>query len=117
MGFEVTFIRVDEDGALARSAEFCQLIVDLSCLLQTTAGGNSTNNGRVERGNRTKANMICSQLTTMQMIMGKNLPPSVPIEKFWCFAYQHSNFILRRTYNRLRGDIPYFLVHGTRPSA
>jgi hypothetical protein len=116
MGFEVTFIRVDEDSALARSSEFCQLIIDLSCLLQTTAGGNSTNNGRVERGNRTKANMIRSQLTSMKMIMGTSLPSSVPIEKFWCFAYQHGNFILRRTYNRLRGDIPYFLVHGTRPS-
>jgi hypothetical protein len=44
MGFEVTFIRVDEDSSLAKSAEFCSLIMNMNCLLQTTGGGNSTNN-------------------------------------------------------------------------
>jgi hypothetical protein len=116
MGFEVTFIRVDEGGELARSAEFCSLIVSLSCLLQTTAGGNSSNNGRVERSNRTKANMIRSQLTTMKMIMKKKVSSDFNFERYWCFAYQHGNFILRRTYNRMRDEIPYFLVHGSRPS-
>jgi hypothetical protein len=57
-GFQVNFIRVDEDKALANSAEFCQLICDLNCVLETTGGGNSTNNGMVERGNRVNANMV-----------------------------------------------------------
>jgi hypothetical protein len=57
-GFQVNFIRVDEDRALALSSEFCQLLMDLNCVLETTSGGNSTNNGTVERGNRVNANMV-----------------------------------------------------------
>ena len=116
MGYTVLFIRVDEDSSLANSSEFCTLIQSLNCLLETTGGGNSTNNGMVESGNRPKANMVRSILSTMNIIFGQHLEPPLKIEQFWCFAYQHTCFIQRRLYNRLRKDIPYVLVHGKRPS-
>lgn len=116
MGHIVTFIRVDEDGSLANSSEFCSLLMRLNCLLETTGGGNSTNNGMVEVGNRTKANMVRAQLSTMKILFGHTLPEDIPITKFWCFAYQNACFIQRRLYNRIKKEIPYFLVHGKRPS-
>jgi hypothetical protein len=115
-GFQVNFIRVDEDKALANSAEFCKLICDMNCILETTGGGNSTNNGMVERGNRVNANMVRTALTTMQTILGDDLPPDFNIEELWCFALQHSVFVRRRLYNRMRKEIPYFLVYKRRPS-
>jgi hypothetical protein len=45
MGYQVIFIRVDEDKGLARSSEFCALVVKLNCVLETTGDGNKTNNG------------------------------------------------------------------------
>ena len=117
MGFETTFIRVDEDGALAKSSEFCKLLVDLNCILETTGGGNSTNNGVVERGNRTRANMVRAQLATLNLLIHKVLPSDMDIRQFWCYAYQHSCFLQRRLYNRSIDDIPYFLIHKKRPSA
>jgi hypothetical protein len=115
-GFQVNFIRVDEDRALANSAEFCQLICDLNCVLETTGGGNSTNNGIVERGNRVNANMVRTALTTMSTILGDDMPKDFNIEELWCFALQHSVFVRRRLYNRMRKEVPYFLVYKTRPS-
>ena len=117
MGFETTFVRVDEDGALAKSSEFCKLLVDMNCVLETTGGGNSTNNGIVERGNRSRANMVRAQLATLNLLIHKVLPSDMDIREFWCYAYQHSCFLQRRLYNRSIDDIPYFLVHKKRPSA
>jgi hypothetical protein len=116
-GFQVNFVRVDEDRGLARSAEFCELILELNCILETTAGGNSTNNGMVERGNRVNANMIRSALTTLKsLIPPDELPTSMKIEELWCFALRHSVFVQRRMYNRLRKDTPFFLVFKKRTS-
>jgi hypothetical protein len=92
--------------------------MDLNCILETTAGGNSENNGEVECSNRTNANMVRSALTTMKSIIilnGSNL--QIEIEELWCFALQHCVFIQRRLYNQMRKDIPYFLVYGIRPTA
>ena len=58
MGYIAIYIRVDEDGSLARSTEFCNAVVDSNCVLQTTGGGNSEGNGKVERPHRTMANMV-----------------------------------------------------------
>jgi hypothetical protein len=117
-GFQVNFIRVDEDRALALSSEFCELILELGCVLETTSGGNSTNNGVVERGNRVNGNMIRTALTTLKSLIPSNqLPNDFKVEELWCFALQHSVFVQRRMYNRLRKDIPYFLVWKKRPSA
>ena len=93
IGYTVLFVRVDEDGSHANSSEFCSLIQSLNCLLETTGGGNSTNNGMVKSGNHPIANMIRSILLTMNIIFGDKLEPPLKIEQFWCFAYQHTCFI------------------------
>ena len=116
MGYEVTFVRVDEDKGLARSSEFCALVVKLNCVLETTGGGNSTNNGKVERQNRTKADMVRSALATGQILFGSDLPSDMSIETFWCFAYQHACYTHRVLYNRLRNASTYTLVHNDVPS-
>ena len=116
MGYTVLFIRVDEDSSLANSSEFCTLVQDMNCLLETTGGGNSTNNGMVESGNRSRGNMVRSILSTMNVIFGHELPSDIKMEAFWCFAYQHACFIQRRLFNRLRNESPYFLVHNSRAS-
>ena len=116
MGYTVLFVRVDEDGALAKSTEFCNLIKDLTCLLETTGGGNSSNNDISERSNYTRADMMRSQLTVMHLMFGRHLPEGIEINMFWCFAYSMAAFIQRRIYNRSHGDVPYFLVHKSRPS-
>ena len=82
MGYEVIFIRVDEDSSLANSSEFCSLIKKLNCLLETTGGGNSTNNGMVETGNRSRANMVRSSLATMDIMFGNELPKEISIDQF-----------------------------------
>ena len=117
MGYQVLFIQVDEDGAFARSSEFCQMIVEENIVLQTTGGGNSENNGMVERQNQFDANIVNPSLSTMKILMGHKLPDDMAIEEFWCLALQHGTMMKRRVYNRMRGDSPYFLVHKTRPSA
>ena len=45
MRHDVLYIRVDKDKALAISSEYCPLMVDMNCILQTTGGYNSENNG------------------------------------------------------------------------
>jgi hypothetical protein len=117
-GFQVNFVRVDEDQGLARSAEFCELILELNCVLETTAGGNSTNNSIVERGNRVNANMIHSALTTLKSLIPKDeSPTTMKIEELWCFALQYCVYVQRRMHNRLRKDTPFFLVFKKRTSA
>ena len=116
MGYLATFVRVDEDGSLARSSEFCQLIVDSNCILHTTGGGNSEANGKVERTHRTLANMVGSFLSTAKIIIGNDLPNHISIDSLWCFALQFAAYTLRRTYNRQKGDTPYHMVHGKKPS-
>ena len=107
MGYTVIFVRVDEDGALAKSSEFCRLIRDdLFCLLETTGGGNSTNNGVSERSNYTRADMMRSQLTLMYLLFGKHLPQNIDMNMFWCFAYLNAAFVQRRLYCRTHDDVP-----------
>lgn len=48
----VRIIRVDEDGALARSREFCKLVQLQNISLQTTGGYMSSLNGMIERPHR-----------------------------------------------------------------
>ena len=37
-------------------------------------------------------------------------------KELWCFSYQYDIWLFRWTKNRLRGDVPYFIWHGIRPS-
>ena len=96
LGHQVVFIRVDEGGELARSSEFCQIIVEENVILQTTGGGNSENNGVVERANQFDADLLRPALSTMETLMGDKLPEGMSIEMFWCCALQTSTMTKRR---------------------
>ena len=72
---------------------------------QTTGGDASSLNGKSESSNKTLANI------TRALFL-----KSSHKKELWCFAYQYAIWISRRTENRLRGDVPYFLWHGIRTS-
>ena len=116
IGYQVTFIQVDEDKGLAHSSEFCALVIQLNCVLETTGGGNNTNNEKVERKNRSKADMVRSALTTGQILFGADLPSDMSIGTFWCFEYQHACYTHQVLYNRLHKASTYVLVHKTIPT-
>ena len=117
MGYVVNFIRVDEGGELANSSSFAEFIFKSDCIMESTGAGNSTNNGKVERQNRTKADMIRAGLSSLHVMIKEDLPDDISIESFWCLAYCHANFIKRRLFHRLRKDTPHFLVSKKKPSA
>jgi hypothetical protein len=96
LGFNPIYVHMDEDGALARCAEFCQAIVNESCILRTTGGGNSSNNGIVESANGFDIELIRPTLGTMSPMFGDKLPSDLPITKFWCCALQMVTFLCRR---------------------
>ncbi len=106
------FVRLDLDGALAQSAEFCQAVIDEHCIVEITGGGNSLNNGMAERQNGYDADLVRSSLMTLYLMIKHVMPPDLDIRKFWCCMLMHVNEIKRKVYNRMRGDSPYFLVHG-----
>ena len=54
---KVAFIRVDEDGALARSSEFMRTCHKMNIIVQTTGGDASSLNGKSESPNKTLANI------------------------------------------------------------
>jgi hypothetical protein len=116
MNYNVLFIRVDEDGALAKSAEFCELMIEMNIILETTGGGRSENNGIVEVGNRTRANMIRTNLSTLYMMIKSKMPADMDIRLFWCFCYLQAVFTQRRLYNRRLDDTPEFIVLKKRSS-
>ena len=102
---KVAFIRVDEDGALARSSEFMRTCHNMNIIVQTTGGDASSLNGKSESPNKTLANIIRS------IILNSSLKKEI-----WCFAYQYSMWISRQTENIFRGDVHYLLWRVTRPS-
>ncbi len=61
-GTTVQCIRVDEDGALANSSEFCDFLVQRHISLETTGGYASFLNGKIERHHRTIAQMVRSMI-------------------------------------------------------
>ena len=117
MGYVVNFIRVDEGGELANSSSFAEFVFKSDCILESTGAGNSTNNGKVERQNRTKADMIRSSLSSLHVLLDDDLPDDMSIESFWCLAYSHANFIKRRLFHRMKQTTPHQLVTNKKPSA
>ena len=78
MGDMATFImHVDEDGSLANSTNFHNLLLNLNCLLKRAGSDNGTNNGMVKVGNWSRANMVQSLLSTMNFPFGHTLSPSI----------------------------------------
>ena len=77
----------------------------MNIIVQTTGGDASSLNGKSESPNKTLANITRALLIN-----------SIHKKELWYFAYQYSKCHSRRTENILRGDFPYFLWHGIRPS-
>ena len=94
---KVAFIRVDEDGALARSSEFMKKCHNTNIIFQTKVGYASYLNGKRESPNKTLANIKKALLLK-----------SIYNKEFLCFTYQYSIWLSRRTENRVRGDVTYF---------
>ena len=80
MGQRVIHIRTDLRGELARSSEFCNLLVDeFQCSLQITRGYSLWLNVKAERHIRTLEN-------TARKIRGDANRPG----KLWCYSYEHA---------------------------
>ena len=77
-------IRVDEDGALARSSEFLKVIFQQGITIETTSGCRSISNAKIERPIEDNHNLTRVALTIA------NLPPAL-----WYFARQHDVYVLR----------------------
>lgn len=94
-GYPVHVIRVDEDSGLAKSSDFCRLLADLQVILETTGGYNSTNNGKVERPHRTKANHIRSDL------IGAGLT-----DRLWDRSATYNQCVVNQSWNEMTNNIP-----------
>ena len=101
----VALIRVDEDGALERSSVFMKTCHNMTITVQNTGGDTSSINGKRERHNKKLVNI------TRALLLNSHHK-----KELWCFAYQYAIWLSCQTENRLRGDVPYFIRHGTRPS-
>ena len=77
----------------------------MNIIFQTTGGYASSIHGKNEIPNKTLANITRALLLN-----------SSHKKELWCFAYQYAIWISRRTENRLRGDVPYSIWNGIRPS-
>ena len=77
----------------------------MNIIVQTTGGYASTLNGKNGSPNKTLANI------TRAILMN-----SIHKKELCCFVYQYAIWVSRRTENRLRGNVTYFIWHGIRPS-
>ena len=95
-GYSVNELRVDEDGALARSTNFMKLChEELNMAVQSTGGYNSENNGLVESPIRPIKQMVRA------FLVGAGLP-----DKLWCYAFIYAVYILNHRYNRAIKTMP-----------
>ena len=81
---KVTFIRVDEYGALERSSEFMKTCHNMNIIFYTTVGDSSSLNSKSESPNKTLANITRSILLK-----------SSHNKEICCFAYQYAIWISR----------------------
>ena len=105
-GRQVLNIRTYLGGELARSSEFCNLLVEeYKSGLQTTGGYSSWLNGNAERDIRTLEN-------TARKIRGDaNLPSNL-----WYFSYEHATDIYEAMIHLATQESPDFLWYGIRRS-
>jgi hypothetical protein len=103
-GIMVQCIRVDEDGALANSSEFCDFLFQRKISLETTGGYASFLNGKIEHHHCTIAQMVRS------MLLNSGLPNNL-----WCFAAEAAADIYRYTYHSALQMSPYKAWYGTKP--
>ena len=102
MGRQVVNIKTDLGGELARSSEFCNLLVkEYQCGLQTTGGYSSWINGKTERHIRTLEN-------TARKIRGDaNLPPTL-----WCYSYEHATYVYGVMIHSVTQKSPDYQLYG-----
>ena len=98
---KVSFIQVDEYGELVIYSEFIRTFHNMNIIVQTTDRNVSSLNGKIETPNKTLAN------TTRALLL-----ESSHKKELWCLAYQYIIWISKRTQNRFRGDVTYFLWYG-----
>ena len=103
---QVLNITTDLGGELARSSEFCNVLVEeYKCGLQTTGGYSSWLNGKAERHIRTLEN-------TARKIRGDaNLPSNL-----WCYSYEHATDIYGAMIHSATQESPDYLWYGVRRS-
>ena len=106
-GKDIHEIRIDEEGAIARSAEFTNMIIEdfPGIKINTTGGYASWLNGKIERPHETIKNGTRATLYDA----GRD-------NTFWCYA---STDVIRKyncTLHSSTGDCPDFLWYGIRPS-
>ena len=105
-GRPIQFVRTDRGGELARSAEFCDLLVHHSITLQQTAGYTSFLNGKAERHIQTAKNL------TRCIHIDSGLD-----DKFWCFADEYSTTIYNSiSHSALDGESPDYIWYKKRCS-
>ena len=102
---KVAFVRVDEDGSLARSYEFMETSKNMNIVVKTTGGDTSSLNSKIEIPNNKLYNI------TKALILNSSYK-----QDLWCFAYKYSIWISFQTDNRFSSDVLYFLWYITRPS-
>ena len=70
----------------------------MNIIVQTIGGDEYSLNGENEIPNKTLANI------TMALLLN-----SIHNKELLCLAYKHAIWIFRRTDNRLRSEVPYFI--------
>ena len=94
-------MKVDEGGDLARSTEFCKVLLQYNVILSTTSGCNSSGNGRGERLYQDFYNF-----TRIILASNKHIPST-----HWCFARLHSSFCVRRLWHNATNSAPFYDFH------
>ncbi len=101
----VKTIRVDEDGALANSSEFTDLLIAHNINMETTGGFASFLNGKIERPHRTIAQVVRA------MLLNSGLPSTL-----WCYAAVTQADIYRYTHHSAIDKTPYEAWYGLKPN-
>jgi hypothetical protein len=89
------YVRTDQGGELARSADFRAIIAKHGYVVEPTGPDASSQNGRGERPHRTLANMVRC------MLYGANLGV-----EFWADALVYATYLYNRTYHEAIGKTP-----------
>jgi hypothetical protein len=98
-------IRIDEEGSLARNAEFTSYLLHHRITLDTTGGYSSFLNGKVERPHQTIA-----QLVRAMLINSGHSPDT------WCYCAETAADIYRYTYHSTIQTSPYHAWYNIKPS-
>lgn len=91
-------VRVDEDGALARSFEFNKLLVENNIQMETTSGYASKLNKIIERPNRDHHIKTRIALGLQEFLR----------TTFWCFARTYVVYVKRRTWHSSINSTPFY---------